>query len=48
MPSSTLRRLLGGLTVISAALLGACGGGRDSPTGPGPGPARSRCPTPRP
>src|SRR5215218_10943153 len=38
MPSSSLRRLLGGMTLISAALLGACGGGSDSPTGPGPEP----------
>jgi len=38
MPSSTLRRLLGGMTVIATALLGACGGGSDSPTGPGPDP----------
>jgi hypothetical protein len=38
MPSSTLRLLLGGMTVIATALLGACGGGSDSPTGPGPDP----------
>ena len=27
MPSSSLRRLLGGMTVIGAALLAACGDG---------------------
>ena len=53
MPSSPLRRLLGGMTVIGATLLGACGGGSDSPTGPGPGPrprsaARSRTRDPGP
>ena len=48
MPSSPLRRLLGGLTVIGAALLGACGGGADSPTGPGPGPDPDPLPDPAP
>lgn len=46
MPSSSLRRLLRGTTVIAAALLGACGGGADSPTGPGPGPDPLPDPTP--
>jgi hypothetical protein len=48
MPSRILRRLLGGMTVISAALLGACGGGADSPTGPGPGPDPDPLPDPTP
>jgi len=48
MPSSSLRRLLGGMTVIGAALLGACGGGADSPTGPGPGPGPDPLPDPTP
>jgi hypothetical protein len=47
MPSSPLRRLLGGMTVIGAALLAACGG-RDSPTGPGPGPDPDPLPDPTP
>jgi hypothetical protein len=47
MPSRTLRRLLGGMTVIGAALLGACGGG-DSPTDPGPGPGPDPLPDPSP
>ncbi len=38
MATSTLRRLFGGMTLVGAALLGACGGGGDSPTSPGPGP----------
>jgi hypothetical protein len=49
MPSSTLRRLLGGMTLIGVALLGACGGdGGDSPTGPGPGPDPDPLPAPTP
>jgi hypothetical protein len=48
MPSSPLRRLLGGMTVIGAALLAACGGGADSPTGPGPGPDPDPLPDPAP
>jgi hypothetical protein len=42
MPSSTLRRLLGGMTVISAALLCACR--------PAPAPALTpiHCPIPHP
>jgi hypothetical protein len=48
MPSRTLRRLFGGMTVIGAALLGACGGGDDSPTGPGPGPGPGPDPLPAP
>ena len=48
MPSSSLRRLLGGMTVIGATLLGACGGGSDSPTGPGPGPDPDPLPDPAP
>ena len=48
MPSSTLRRLLGGMTVIGAALLGACGGGAIRR----PAPARAltpiHCPIPHP
>jgi hypothetical protein len=48
MPSRILRRLLGGMTVINAALLGACGGGADSPTGPGPGPDPDPLPDPIP
>jgi hypothetical protein len=48
MPTSTLRRLLGGMTVIGAALLSACGGGGDSPTGPGPGPDPDPLPDPTP
>jgi hypothetical protein len=48
MPSSPLRRLLGGMTVIGAALLSACGGGADSPTGPGPGPDPDPLPDPAP
>jgi uncharacterized protein DUF4394 len=47
MPSSPLRRLLGGMTLIGVALLGACGGdGGDSPTGPGPNPDPLPDPTP--
>jgi uncharacterized protein DUF4394 len=39
MPIHTLRRLYGGMTLIGAALLGACGGGDGGDTtGPGPGP----------
>jgi hypothetical protein len=40
MPTTTLRRWLGGMTLFGAALLTACGGsdGGDSPTGPGPDP----------
>lgn len=48
MPSSTLRRLLGGMTLMSAALLGACGSGGDSPTDPGPGPGPDPLPDPAP
>jgi hypothetical protein len=50
MPTSTLRRLLGGMTVIGVALLGACGGGDggDSPTGPGPAPDPDPQPDPVP
>lgn len=45
MPSRTLRRLLGGMTVIGAALLGACGGAIRRPTR-APAPAPIRCPIP--
>jgi hypothetical protein len=38
--TSTLRRLVSGASLVTAALLGACGGGDsgDASTGPGPGP----------
>lgn len=51
MPSTTsLRRLLSGVTLAAAALLGACGGGDSGPTdpGPGPGPDPNPLPTPNP
>jgi Domain of unknown function (DUF4394) len=50
MPSaSALRRLLSGVSLITAALIGACGGDSgDTTTGPGPGPAPSPGPEPGP
>lgn len=49
MPSTTsLRRLLSGVTLAAAALLGACGGDSGGLTEPGPGPEPLPLPDPQP
>ena len=49
MPSTTsLRRLLSGVTLAAAVLLGACGGDSGGPTDPGPGPGPDPDPLPSP
>jgi hypothetical protein len=49
MSSTTpLRRLLSGVTLAAAALLGACGGDSGGPTEPGPGPDPNPSPLPSP
>jgi hypothetical protein len=47
MPTTSLRRLVSGVTFAAATLLGACGGD-SNPTGPGPGPDPDPLPTPTP
>ena len=49
MPSTTtLRRLVCGITFAAATLLGACGGDSGGPTEPGPGPGPDPDPLPQP
>jgi hypothetical protein len=45
---TSLRRLLSGITLAAAALLGACGGDSGGPTEPGPGPDPDPLPSPNP
>lgn len=50
MRTTSLRRLVSGMTFVAATLLGACGGDGGGPTdpGPGPGPDPDPLPTPNP
>jgi hypothetical protein len=50
MRTTSLRRLVSGMTFVAATLLGACGGDSGGPTdpGPGPGPDPDPLPTPNP